>query len=64
MIDGFLIVDLWNGLYGVLQKKMLKVNSVNVILAYQTLVKRDHIVIPLERSIKGLLEYYYFVYFL
>ena len=64
MIDGFLIVDLSNGLYGVLQKKMLKVNSVNVILAYQTLVKRDHIVIPLERSIKGLLEYYYFVHFL
>ena len=41
MIRGFLIVDLWSRLYALLQKKMLKVNSVNVILAYQTLVKRD-----------------------
>ena len=64
MIRGFLIVDLWNRLYGLLQKKMLKVNTVNVILAHQTLVKRNYIVILLERSRKGLLEYYYLVYFL
>ena len=32
---GFLTADLWNGLHGQFQKKMLNVNFVNVILTYQ-----------------------------
>ena len=66
MRPGFLKADLWNGLYGLFQKKIFKVNFVDVKSAYQTWVKRHYIAILLERNIKqSLLKYYYYlVYFL
>ena len=58
---GFVIVNLWNGFYGL---KMLEVNFVNVILARQTWVRRHYMALLLGRRMrKGLLEYYYLVYF-
>ena len=64
MRPGFLKADLWNGLYGLFQKKSFKVNFVDVKLAYQTWVKRYYIAMLLERNIKqSSLKYYYLVYF-
>ena len=49
----------------VFQKKMFKINFVNVVLAYQTWARRRYIVMPLEKGVrKGLLECYYLCIFI
>lgn len=51
MRPGFLIAESWNGLNGLLRRKMLRVDFVNVTLAYQKLLRRHYIATLLEVNI-------------